>query len=119
MPQPEPDTLTWMGTGIAEDAEADEIHGAQVAGGDVALVRTDGRWYAVNDWCSHAECAFSDYGELDGTTIICNCHGAEFDLRTGEVLQDPATEPLDVLPVRCRDGRVEVGIDPLRGENAT
>jgi nitrite reductase/ring-hydroxylating ferredoxin subunit len=115
---PEREPARWRATGIAQEAVADEIHAATVDDVDIALVQTDGSWYAFADWCSHAACAFSDYGELDGTTLICNCHGAEFDLRTGEVLQDPAEDPIEVWPVRCRDGQVEVGFDPRRGENA-
>jgi nitrite reductase/ring-hydroxylating ferredoxin subunit len=106
----------WIATGVAEDAEPDAIHGATVGDTDVALVRTGDGWFAFADWCTHAACAFTDYGELDGTTVICNCHGAEFDMRTGAVLQDPALEPIAVLPVRCRGGQVEVGVDPRRGE---
>jgi nitrite reductase/ring-hydroxylating ferredoxin subunit len=108
----------WLATGIDEQAEADEIHSASLDGTDVALVRTGGHWYAFEGWCSHAECAFSDYGELDGTIIICNCHGAEFDIRTGEVLQEPADAPIKVLPVRCRDRQVEVEIVTAGGERA-
>jgi nitrite reductase/ring-hydroxylating ferredoxin subunit len=107
----------WLRTGISFDAPSDELHGARVGGDDIALVRTGDRWYAFGDWCTHADCAFTEYGELDGTIVICNCHGAEFDIRTGKVLQDPAIEPIEVLPVRCRDGQVEVGVVPRRGES--
>jgi nitrite reductase/ring-hydroxylating ferredoxin subunit len=111
-------TTRWVPTGVPGDGAADEIHAATVEGDGIGLVRTAEGWFAFGDRCTHAACAFSDHGELDGTTLICNCHGAEFDLRTGEVLQDPAEGPLEVLPVRCRDGQVEVGIVPPRGENA-
>jgi nitrite reductase/ring-hydroxylating ferredoxin subunit len=109
--------VEWVAVDVVADAVQDEIHGGRVGDRDVALVRTGSRWYAFRDWCSHAECAFTDYGELDGTIVICTCHGAEFDLRDGSVLQDPATEPIEVLPVRCRDGQVEVGIVPPGGES--
>ena len=38
----------------------------------------------------------------------CACHGALFDLATGEALEGPAVEPVGVYPVRIVDGRVEV-----------
>jgi len=43
--------------------------------------------------------------------VHCMCHGAAFDLVTGEVVEPPATEPIAVYAVRSRDGRLEVSLD--------
>ena len=70
---------------------------------DVAVVRYEGRVYALQDLCSHAEVPLSegDVETVDGTpTIECWLHGSCFDLRTGEPTNLPATEPVDVYPVR-------------------
>ena len=64
--------------------------------------------WAIADLCSHAGCAFSTDGEIDGLTAICDCHGSEFDVRSGEVLAPPATEPIWVYRVRVDQDRVEV-----------
>lgn len=65
-----------------------------------ALHLTDG-WVAVPDACPHAGCAFSADGELaDDGTLICNCHGSEFDPSTGELLLGPATTGLAVQSLR-------------------
>jgi nitrite reductase/ring-hydroxylating ferredoxin subunit len=74
----------------------------------IVLVAWDGRWYAVEDRCSHAGCSFVDDGEIDGFHAICNCHGSEFDVRTGRPLRSPAREPIATFPVRTNDGRIEV-----------
>jgi nitrite reductase/ring-hydroxylating ferredoxin subunit len=79
-----------------------------VRGERILVARAEDRWYAVEDRCSHAGCAFSTDGELDGTNVICNCHGSEFDLRTGEVLVPPAFDPIRTFRVRVTDGRLEV-----------
>lgn len=71
----------------------------KVDGEPVAVVRTEGRVYAVRDVCSHAEVALSD-GDVYDTTIECWLHGSCFDLRTGEPTSLPATEPVPVYPVR-------------------
>lgn len=58
-------------------------------------------WCIFRDQCTHARCRFSETGEIvDGTVLVCNCHGAEFDLVTGEVLEPPAEVPLDVRTLR-------------------
>jgi len=89
------------GPAVADDGEIREVAGA-------ALVRAGGRWFAVDDECSHADCPFSVDGEVDGTTLICNCHGSEFDLESGAVLLGPADRPLRRRAVRVRAGVVEV-----------
>lgn len=80
----------------------------RLRGVDILLGAVDGDWFAVEDRCSHADCSFSSDGEVDGSTVICNCHGSEFDVRTGEVLMPPAFDPIRSFPVREKDGRLEV-----------
>jgi nitrite reductase/ring-hydroxylating ferredoxin subunit len=48
-------------------------------------------------------------GELDGATVTCPYHGAQFNVCTGEVLRGPAKEPLKTY-------RVVVEGDIGRGE---
>jgi nitrite reductase/ring-hydroxylating ferredoxin subunit len=79
-----------------------------IDGVPILLASADERWYAIEDRCSHAGCAFSADGELDGTTLICDCHGSEFDIRTGEPLVMPANQPIRSYAVRETDGRLEV-----------
>ena len=47
---------------------------------------------------------------LSGTTIMCQCHGSRFDLRTGTVIDGPAIEGLTIYDVREADGSVQVRI---------
>ncbi len=74
---------------------------------DVAIVRSDGQLYAIEDVCSHAEVALSE-GEVEGCTIECWMHGSRFDLRSGAPTGPPATEPVDVFHVQVIDGVVYV-----------
>ena len=76
----------------------------------LALAKSQERWFVFRDECTHAACAFSQDGEVMDTTLICNCHGAEFDLLTGAVLQGPAEEPLKVFPVQVVENRLEVSL---------
>ena len=80
----------------------------RLAGLDILVGEVDGAWFAVEDRCSHAGCSFATDGEIDGTTLICNCHGSEFDVRTGEALAAPASSPIRTFSVRQTAGRVEV-----------
>ena len=88
-----------------------EVHGL-----DVAMVRTGGEVYAIEDECSHAAVALSE-GEVDGCEIECWMHGSRFDLRTGKPTGPPATEPVPIFPVRIDGTDVLVDIDsPLNAD---
>ena len=64
------------------------------AGGTkVTVAHVGGQLYAFDDTCTHQGCSLAT-GDLDGTTVTCPCHGSEFDVRTGEVLEGPAEEPV-------------------------
>ncbi|MFJ8196193.1 Rieske (2Fe-2S) protein [Streptomyces sp. NPDC096152] len=61
---------------------------------------------AFSTICTHAQCPIN---KLQGTTLVCPCHGSEFDATTGKVVRAPATEPLHELPVRAKGGRIVAG----------
>ena len=75
----------------------------------IAVARVDGQLYAFDDLCSCAEerCPLSG-GLLEGTTLMCQCHGSRFDVTTGAVLNGPASEPLNGYLVQEVDGDVRV-----------
>jgi len=75
----------------------------------VCLVRTQGEVAAISNLCTHQEFDMA-LGDAPGDgTIECAWDGARFDIRTGEVLQGPATDPLPVYEVIVQDGAVLVG----------
>ena len=97
-------------------APADDLRSARpwlaltVDGLDVVVAEVDGATFGVEDRCSHAGCAFSEDAELAGFEIICNCHGSEFDIRTGAVRRGPAERPVRTVPVRVVGDRIEVDL---------
>lgn len=93
---------------IAESALADGEHlVVDVDGYDVALFRIDGRFYAIEDVCTHDGAEIAS-GELDGDDIVCPRHGARFCVKTGEVKCAPAYEDVRTFPVKIENGRVWV-----------
>ena len=69
---------------------------------DVCVARIGDEVFAVADICSHAEASLSE-GDIEDYKIECWLHGAEFDLRSGEVLTPPAFEAIETFAV-VRDG---------------
>ncbi|MEV0169873.1 Rieske (2Fe-2S) protein [Streptomyces sp. NPDC050803] len=66
----------------------------------------DGTLKAYSTICTHALCPIN---KLEGTKLICPCHGSEFDATTGEVLHAPATVALNGLSVEAKGGRIVAG----------
>ncbi|RRD51497.1 non-heme iron oxygenase ferredoxin subunit [Arachnia propionica] len=77
---------------------------------ELAIVRHEGEYYAIHNLCSHGHVALSE-GDVEGGTIECYLHGSRFDLRSGQPLCLPATEPVPVYPVRIADDQILVDLD--------
>jgi nitrite reductase/ring-hydroxylating ferredoxin subunit len=73
----------------------------------VLLLRDGERILAIHDRCSHRGCSLSE-GSVEGTEIVCGCHGSRFDLRDGAVRGGPATSAQPSFQVRVDDGVVQV-----------
>ena len=75
----------------------------------VSVARVDDSLYAFDDLCTCADapCPLSG-GLLTGTTLMCQCHGSQFDITTGAVINGPAIEPLQVYEVLEADGEIRI-----------
>ena len=90
-----------------DDLEEGEMQAFDVRGTKIAVANVDGTFYAFDDTCTHLRCSLAE-GELEETTVICPCHGSEFDVRSGAVLQGPAREPVGVYEARVEGGSLEI-----------
>jgi 3-phenylpropionate/trans-cinnamate dioxygenase ferredoxin component len=95
--------------GEASEVPEGEIKAFDVNGAEIAVARVQGALYAFSDICTHRHCNLATGGELDGYDIECECHGSMFDIRTGEVHNPPATEPLETFPTQEVDGQIQIG----------
>ena len=84
------------------DLKEGEITGVEIGEAKVALYLLDGLLLATSDLCTHEECPLSEEGEVVGNQVHCLCHGSKFDIRTGEVIDPPAQEPLATYRVQVQ-----------------
>jgi uncharacterized protein YbjT (DUF2867 family)/nitrite reductase/ring-hydroxylating ferredoxin subunit len=77
--------------------------------GDVAVFNVEGGFCATQARCTHRQGPLSE-GAIDGTTVTCPLHGAQFNVWTGAVLRGPAKDPLKTYAVTVDGdvGRVDV-----------
>jgi nitrite reductase/ring-hydroxylating ferredoxin subunit len=79
--------------------------------GDAAVFNVAGSSCATQSKCTHRGGPLSE-GKLDGSTVTCPWHGAQFNVCSGAVLRGPATEPIKTYRVI-----VEGGIGRVQKEN--
>ena len=60
-----------------------------IDGKEVVIGNVGGNYFACDDTCTHAGASLVE-GTLDGSTITCGWHGAQFDGTTGCLTKFPA-----------------------------
>ncbi len=79
----------------------------------VLLARVGDEYFALDGFCSHADGFLADgYLYQECCEVECPIHEGAFDLRTGEVRNPPAEEPIVVYDVRIEDGEILAGPRP-------
>lgn len=78
-----------------------------IGGKRIACFNVGGRIFAIDDACPHDGAPLSE-GALDGTTLTCPWHEAEFDVTCGKVLCPPAVENVATYPVFITGDSIEV-----------
>ena len=98
---------------VCDDGEVPgdgEGHVVEAGGKRIALFRTGGRIFAIDDECPHEAGTSLALGWVDGFTIECPYHQSCFDLRTGAVLSAPADRDVGCYKARIEGGSVELDI---------
>ena len=82
----------------------------EVQGKKFALFNVDGKFYAIDNTCTHRGGPLSE-GDLKGDEVTCPWHGSRFNVKTGSVLTPPARQGVKIFPVRVTGDDVEVEIE--------
>ncbi|HKZ41457.1 MAG TPA: non-heme iron oxygenase ferredoxin subunit, partial [Candidatus Hodarchaeales archaeon] len=82
----------------------------EIEGKKILVSNIEGRFYAVGGICTH-EYAELVRGFIQGEHVTCPLHRSQFDLKTGNAINPPATEPLPVYKVHTIDQKVYVELD--------
>jgi 3-phenylpropionate/trans-cinnamate dioxygenase ferredoxin subunit len=71
------------------------------------LANVEGTFYAISDVCGHRNAPLSR-GKLEGYLIECPLHFAQFDVRTGELVNGPVSTAVAVYKVRVEGETVYI-----------
>ena len=96
-------------------AQADELSpgSGKVVDADgcsIALFNVEGAFYAIDNTCTHRGGPLGE-GELNGDTVECPWHGANFNVKTGAVTRPPAGTGVRSFVVKVEGGDVLVELD--------
>jgi nitrite reductase/ring-hydroxylating ferredoxin subunit len=91
----------------AEDLKEGEMRAFEVLDTKIAAANVAGTFYAFGDTCTHMGCSLAE-GALRKTIVTCACHGSEFDVSSGAVLQGPAEGPVQTYETRVEGGDLEI-----------
>lgn len=81
----------------------------ELEGKSIVIFNIADQFFAIADVCTHDDGPLGD-GDLEGFNIVCPRHGAEFDVRTGKVMQMPAVVDVPAYPVKVVDGMIQLGL---------
>lgn len=99
--------MSWLPVAkVAEIPDGDYAQ-IEVDGTLVAVFNVGGKFYAIDDICTHDGGELAG-GAMDGEVVICPRHGARFCLRTGAALSPPAYEPVRTYEIRIHNDVVEI-----------
>lgn len=96
---------------VAAKSELDatgQLH-VDLNGEQILLCRDGESYFAVAYLCSHEDYALEG-GTIHNGCITCPYHGAEFSLKTGDVLAPPAYEGIKTYPVKTDEDTISIGL---------
>ncbi len=90
---------------LAEGAMA----AVDLRGKHILLAKIGGEVSAVSGICTHEETDLG-LGFMLEERVVCPLHLSQFDLRTGQVMNPPATEPLQRFNVKIQGDSIFVEV---------
>jgi len=98
----------------ASSLKPGEMKKFQVSGTDILVANVDGTYYAIANTCTHMGGSLAD-GVLEGHTVRCPRHGAQYDVRTGKCIGELSmffikkkTGDVQSYPVHLIDNNISI-----------
>lgn len=101
--------MTFTRVGNASEIPANQGKCFTVAGKKIAVFHKDGRFFALDDACTHMEASLAE-GEIEGDHVVCPWHAAIFHLETGATPGPPANGGVKSYPCRRQGDAIEIDV---------
>ena len=70
------------------EIKPNQMKKVSIDGNDIVVMNIDANYFAISDTCSHAGGSLSE-GKIEGSTITCDWHGAQFECENGKLVKFP------------------------------
>ena len=81
--------MTKIKAGKTSEITPGKLVKVSLEGKDILISNINGDYFAMDDTCTHSGASLSE-GKLEGNTLICGWHGAQFDCKSGKLEKFPA-----------------------------
>ncbi|MBI4640848.1 MAG: non-heme iron oxygenase ferredoxin subunit [Candidatus Tectomicrobia bacterium] len=98
---------TWITVATTAEVFEGQMRPMKIQGQCLVLVQIKGRYYALEDVCTHGGGPLSE-GKIRGEEVTCPWHRSRFKIATGEVVEFPAYENLSSYPVQVKGDEIQV-----------
>ena len=89
------------------DVPAGEMLIVEIEGEEIVLANVDGQIYAFGNGCTHRGGPLGE-GLLEGDEVECPFHQGRFNVKTGEAVQEPPTDPIPTYQVQMDGDDIKV-----------
>ena len=95
--------------GKVEEFPEGEAREVLIGARRIAVYHIDGKFHAIKNICPHQEVLLHKAAPRNGHAV-CNGHGWEFDLRSGQCVRGQKNHRVAVYPVKVIDNVVHVDV---------
>jgi nitrite reductase/ring-hydroxylating ferredoxin subunit len=90
------------------DVPPGEMTIVELNGEEIAIANVDGEFCAFQNACTHRQGPLGEGLLLPGGIVECPFHGGQFNVRTGEVVAAPPTEPIRTYALQVDGDEIKV-----------
>ena len=92
------------------DVPTGEMLIVEVGGEEIVLANVDGQIHAFGNSCTHRGGPLGE-GLLEGDEVECPFHQGRFNVKTGEAVREPPTEPVATYEVQVEGDDIRIAKD--------
>jgi nitrite reductase/ring-hydroxylating ferredoxin subunit len=101
--------MNFVKVASTKDLSSGKMMEIKVGGKEILIVNLAGKYYAIENSCTHRSCKLSD-GILKGGSVKCPCHGSIFDIKTGNVIKSPAKKATPTFQVKTEEDQILIKV---------
>ena len=97
--------MKWQNLGPIDSFPAETVLPVALDGLNVVVIQAGPTLYhCFRDRCSHQDVKLSDFGAIRNGELVCDAHGAFFELASGARLKGPNCGALDRFETKVESG---------------